>query len=123
MREISPRDRLRKLLVAACIFTYLLFCRLSATGALLDEDTSLWLSPGDNPADGGLLVGSNGDTYYMPPGNISHLSSCFVSSSCLHHLDSRLSWCKEKRKKKRDCCDVLQLYSERFRDYVFCANS
>ncbi|XP_044969147.1 uncharacterized protein LOC123429153 isoform X1 [Hordeum vulgare subsp. vulgare] len=40
---------------------------LSATGALLDEDTSLWLSPGDNPADGGLLIGSNGDTYYMPP--------------------------------------------------------
>uniref|UniRef100_A0A8R7P996 Uncharacterized protein n=1 Tax=Triticum urartu TaxID=4572 RepID=A0A8R7P996_TRIUA len=40
---------------------------LSATGALLDEDTSLWLSPGDDPADGGLLVGSNGDTYYMPP--------------------------------------------------------
>ncbi|XBI77675.1 hypothetical protein VPH35_070739 [Triticum aestivum] len=63
MREISRRDRLRELLVAA----YLLFRRLSATGALLDEDTSLWLSPGDNPADGGLLVGSNGDTYYMPP--------------------------------------------------------
>lgn len=60
-----------------------LFCRLSATGALLDEDTSLWLSPGDGPADGGLLVGSNGDTYYMPPGNhIPHLSSSFV----LYHL-------------------------------------
>ena len=74
---------------------------LSATGALLDEDTPLWVSSEDDPAGGGLLVGLNGDTYYMPPETAQKLDNTvreenLSGQTLLEKIWSYVMWWREE---------------------------